>query len=136
MGDPSGDVAASQLPSAVSFVRDWANLLTLTGLAGGVTAIFLAIRGEYHAAMIALLWALLWVYIPDQSPGVWSVTDLLRGLPLVFSFMACAFALLMLVIRYWVIIIACPLLAAVMLISARLLGRLVWCVGHCGSIER
>ena len=58
MGGERGGVAAAQLPSAVSFVRDWANLLTLAGLACGVTAIFLAIRGDYHAAMIALLWAL------------------------------------------------------------------------------
>jgi len=60
--------------------------------------------------LIALFWVLLWVYIPDQTPGALSFTDLLRGLLLVFSFMAFGFALLMLVIRYWGLDIAKKLL--------------------------
>ena len=50
--------------------------------------------------LLALLWVLLWVYIPDASPDKFSLSDLLRGLLLLFSFMAFGFALLMLLIRY------------------------------------
>jgi hypothetical protein len=49
---------------------------------------------------VALLWILLWVYVPDLSPNAFSFTDLLRGLFLVFSFMAFGFALLLLLIRF------------------------------------
>lgn len=51
--------------------------------------------------LLALLWVLLWRALPDASPGHWSFTDVLRGLPLLFSLMAFGFAVLMLVIRYW-----------------------------------
>ncbi len=51
--------------------------------------------------LLALSWALLWRVLPDATPGQLSFTDGLRWLPLLFSFMAFAFACLMLVIRYW-----------------------------------
>jgi hypothetical protein len=60
--------------------------------------------------LIALFWVLLWVYLPDQTPGAFSFTDLLRGMLLVFSLMAFGFALLMLIIRYWGLAIASRLL--------------------------
>ena len=44
--------------SALSFVYDRANLLTLMGLVCGVLAIFFSAQGLYAAATIALLWAL------------------------------------------------------------------------------
>ncbi len=44
--------------SALSFVYDRANLLTLTGLVFGVLSISFSAQGLYAAAMTALLWAL------------------------------------------------------------------------------
>ena len=44
--------------SALSFVYDRANLLTLMGLVCGVLAIFFSAQGLYAAATTALLWAL------------------------------------------------------------------------------
>ena len=44
--------------SALSFVYDRANLLTLTGLVFGVLSISFGAQGLYAAAMTALLWAL------------------------------------------------------------------------------
>ena len=44
--------------SALSFVYDRANLLTLAGLVCGILAIWFSARGAYVAASTALLWAL------------------------------------------------------------------------------
>ena len=44
--------------SALSFVYDRANLLTLAGLVCGILAIWFSVRGAYVAATTALLWAL------------------------------------------------------------------------------
>ena len=44
--------------SALSFVCDRANLLTLAGLVCGILSIWFSARGAYAAATIALLWAL------------------------------------------------------------------------------
>ncbi|MCW8869363.1 MAG: hypothetical protein OQK49_01555 [Proteobacteria bacterium] len=49
--------------------------------------------------LVALFWVLLWVYIPDTTPGKLSVTDFFRSILLLFSFGAFGFALLMLLIR-------------------------------------
>jgi hypothetical protein len=49
--------------------------------------------------LVALFWVLLWVYIPDATPGKLSVTDFFRSILLLFSFAAFGFALLMLLIR-------------------------------------
>ena len=43
----------------MSFVVDWANIVTLLGLCGGVLAIYFAIAQNYPAAIIAMLWAVL-----------------------------------------------------------------------------
>jgi len=51
--------------------------------------------------LVALFWVLLWVYIPDATPGKFSFTDLLRGMFLLFSLVAFSFALIMLFIRYF-----------------------------------
>ena len=45
-------------PSTLSFIRDRANLLTLTGLVCGVLSISFSARGAFAAASTALLWAL------------------------------------------------------------------------------
>lgn len=50
--------------------------------------------------LVALFWVLLWVYVPDATPGELSFTDFLRALFLLFSFTAFVFALIMLFIRY------------------------------------
>ena len=47
----------SGLPVILYFVADWPNLITLTGLCGGVLAIFFALEQNYPAAIIAMLWA-------------------------------------------------------------------------------
>jgi CDP-diacylglycerol--serine O-phosphatidyltransferase len=49
----------SQLPTILSFVVDWANLITLLGLSSGVLAIVFALDKNYPAAIIAMLWAIL-----------------------------------------------------------------------------
>jgi hypothetical protein len=50
--------------------------------------------------LVALFWALLWVYIPDGSPDSFSIGDIFRGILLLFSLLAAGFALLMMFIRY------------------------------------
>jgi len=52
-------IRESQLPSILSFVVDWANIVTLLGLSSGVLAIYFALAQNYPAAIIALLWAVL-----------------------------------------------------------------------------
>lgn len=48
---------AAQMPTILSFVADWANIVTLLGLCSGVLAIFFALEQNYPAAIIAMLWA-------------------------------------------------------------------------------
>ncbi len=55
-GSESSD---SQLPIILSFVADWPNIVTLLGLCSGVLAIFFALEQNYPAAIIAMLWAVL-----------------------------------------------------------------------------
>ena len=57
-GKATPSPAAGRQLSAIAFLYDGANLLTLAGLLCGVLAIYLIARGFYTAAMIALLWAL------------------------------------------------------------------------------
>ena len=47
------------LPIILTFVADWANIVTLLGLCSGVLAIYFALAQNYPAAMIAILWAVL-----------------------------------------------------------------------------
>ena len=49
----------TQSPIILSFVLDRANLVSLLGLASGVLAIYFALRQNFPAAIIALLWAVL-----------------------------------------------------------------------------
>ena len=49
----------TQSPIILSFVIDRANLVSLLGLASGVLAIYFALRQNFPAAIIALLWAVL-----------------------------------------------------------------------------
>ena len=44
-------------PTILSFALDWANLITLMGLASGILVIYFALRGQFQAAILALLWA-------------------------------------------------------------------------------
>lgn len=46
-------------PTILSFIADWANLVTLMGLTSGVLSIYFALQGQFQAAIIALLWAVL-----------------------------------------------------------------------------
>lgn len=52
-------------PTILSFVNDWANLCSLAGLFSAVLAIYFAILGMFPAAMIGLIWAVLF----DWSDG-------------------------------------------------------------------
>ncbi len=45
------------------FVKDAANLVTLAGLFCGVGGIYFAIRGNFSAVMIAMLWAVLFDWL-------------------------------------------------------------------------
>ena len=53
-------------PPLAGFVFDWPNLCTLAGLAAATLGILFALRGVYPAAMIALLWAVVF----DWSDGI------------------------------------------------------------------
>ena len=46
-------------PTILSFAVDWANLVTLMGLTSGILSIYFALQGQFQAAVIALLWAIL-----------------------------------------------------------------------------
>lgn len=50
--------------------------------------------------LIALLWLVLWSWIPDISPDQFSISDVFRSILLVFAAMAFFFAGLMLLVRY------------------------------------
>ena len=52
-------------PTILSFVNDWANLCSLAGLFSAVLAIYFAMIGMFPAAMIGLIWAVLF----DWSDG-------------------------------------------------------------------
>lgn len=47
------------MPFILSFVVDWANIVTLLGLSSGVLAMVFALQQNYPAAIIAMLWAVL-----------------------------------------------------------------------------
>lgn len=71
--ESSGDV--TKLPNILSFVADKANLVTLLGLSCGLLAIFFALNQNFPAAIIAMLWAVLFDWydglvarsMPDRS---------------------------------------------------------------------
>lgn len=44
-------------PSIISYIKDLPNLCSLAGLACTLLAIYFSILGVYHAAMIAMIWA-------------------------------------------------------------------------------
>lgn len=44
-------------PTILSFLKDWANICSLAGLACTVLAIYYSIVGVYYAAMIGMIWA-------------------------------------------------------------------------------
>ena len=52
-------VREQPLPIILSFVVDWANIVTLLGLCSGVLAIYFALAQNFPAAIIAMLWAVL-----------------------------------------------------------------------------
>ena len=55
---PAGTTEPRPLqPTILSFVRDLPNLCSLAGLVCSVLAIYFAILGIFHAAMIAMIWA-------------------------------------------------------------------------------
>ena len=45
------------MPIILSFLADWPNIVTLSGLCCGVLAIFFSLEQNYPAAIIAMLWA-------------------------------------------------------------------------------
>ena len=63
----------SDKPSALSLVRDIANIVTLLGLSCGVLGIYFALQGNFPAAVIAMLWAVLFDWydgpVARQIPG-------------------------------------------------------------------
>ena len=58
-GQSGAEASESQMPIILSFVADWPNIVTLLGLCSGVLAIFFALEQNYPAAIIAMLWAVL-----------------------------------------------------------------------------
>lgn len=52
-------VIETRTPVILSIVLDWANIVTLVGLCSGFLAIFFAITQNFPAAIIAMLWAVL-----------------------------------------------------------------------------
>ena len=67
------DDGPTQSPIILSFVVDRANLVSLLGLASGVLAIYFALRQNFPAAIIALLWAVLMDWfdglVARRTPG-------------------------------------------------------------------
>ena len=57
---------ARSRPSLAGLVRDLPNLFTLAGLAAAALGIFFALRGIYPAAMMALVWAVVF----DWTDGI------------------------------------------------------------------
>jgi phosphatidylserine synthase len=51
--------SAAKRPTILSFAADWANLLTLIGLGSGILSIYFALNAQFHAAVLALVWAVL-----------------------------------------------------------------------------
>jgi len=51
------DESSSVQPTILSFLKDWANICSLAGLACTLLAIYYSILGVYHAAMIGMIWA-------------------------------------------------------------------------------
>ena len=49
----------SNRPTILSFVRDIPNIITLLGLGCGILGIYFALLGNFQAAIIAMLWAVL-----------------------------------------------------------------------------
>ena len=66
-------VGESPAPTILSFVADWANIVTLVGLSLGVLAVYFALNQNYPAAIIAMLWAVLMDWydgpIARRTPG-------------------------------------------------------------------
>ena len=64
---------SAKSPIILSFVADRANLVSLLGLASGVLAIYFALRQNFPAAIIALLWAVLMDWfdglVARRTPG-------------------------------------------------------------------
>ena len=44
-------------PSIISYVKDFPNICSLAGLACTILAIYFSVLGVYHAAMVAMVWA-------------------------------------------------------------------------------
>ena len=73
--NPSDVGNANKRPAILSVVKDLPNIVTLLGLSSGVFGIYLALVGSFHAAMIAMLWAVLFDWydgtvarrIPERS---------------------------------------------------------------------
>lgn len=59
MSDPGAVPRFGSRPGMLGFMKDFANLLTLAGLFCGLFGIYFAVRGLFPAAMIAMLFALL-----------------------------------------------------------------------------
>ncbi len=49
----------SNRPTILSIVTDFPNIITLLGLSSGILGIYLALLGNFPAAIIAMLWAVL-----------------------------------------------------------------------------
>lgn len=63
MGDSAPDPIHTTRRSMLGSLRDRANLVTMAGLACAVTGIYFAVLGVFEAAMIALLWAILFDWL-------------------------------------------------------------------------
>ena len=57
--NPPGSIQGAKRPSILSFLVDWANLITLMGLARGMLSLYFALNSQFQAAILALLWAVL-----------------------------------------------------------------------------
>ncbi len=56
-------MSKSQQPSIISFAKDLPNIISLLGLLCAVFGIFLAIKGYFLAAIIGVLWAVLFDWL-------------------------------------------------------------------------
>ena len=84
-------------PVILSFVKDIPNIITLLGLSSGVFGIYLALVGNFPAAIIAMLWAVLFDWydgtvarrIPERSDILKSVGAKMDSLVDIVSLAIC-----------------------------------------------
>jgi hypothetical protein len=145
-----GNVAIQEWPGALQW-KDWAwNLVFMlvmlleSALIAFIPTFWIGLWTWIPTILLTLAVFPI-VYLASSEEGAWAPTSVViyRSLatrPLLWlafyvEYFVVMFAwdivtfVAILIMQWWALLVACPLLAAVMLIEARLLGRVAWCIG-------